>query len=136
MEQYYWLDAKNQRQGPVTANELPKYITGNTLVWKQGMNGWQKAETVQELAGIFQNVAPPPPPTPSSPYQYQNQYQNAPAYVQDDTLGFGWSVLAFLIPISGLIMFFAWTGKTPKRAKYALFTGIAGFVFGCIIYNI
>ena len=38
MEQYYYIDKNGQQQGPVTANELPKYgVTRNTQVWKQGM---------------------------------------------------------------------------------------------------
>ena len=35
-----------------------------TLVWRQGMAGWQAAGTVPELAVLFAPTAPPPPPLP------------------------------------------------------------------------
>ena len=40
-------------------------LTPQTLVWCQGMAGWQAATTVQELASLF--AAPPVPPIPPVP---------------------------------------------------------------------
>jgi len=61
---YFYLDKNGQQQGPVSANELPKYgVTRNSKVWKQGMSDWQTADSISELLGIFPpSVTPPPPP--------------------------------------------------------------------------
>lgn len=34
----------------------------NSLVWKAGMPQWVKAETVEELNALFENIMPPIPP--------------------------------------------------------------------------
>ena len=39
-------------------------LTKDTLVWKQGMADWVKAETVQELQPLFSSSVPPVPPVP------------------------------------------------------------------------
>lgn len=57
-----------QRLGPFDDNMLKKMIAENkltlqTLVWKQGMAGWEPAEKVPEVA-IFFSLMPPPPPPP------------------------------------------------------------------------
>ena len=54
MEQYFYIDKSGQQQGPVSANELPKYgVTRNTQVWKQGMANWQTAGSIPELSSIL-----------------------------------------------------------------------------------
>lgn len=40
-------------------------LTRDTLVWTQGLDGWQPAGEIDELARLF-TVAPPPPPLPPS----------------------------------------------------------------------
>lgn len=65
MDQYYYLDAGNQQQGPVDAGELTKCgVTAQTMVWKQGMSAWQTAGSVSELNWIFPPAAATPPPPP------------------------------------------------------------------------
>jgi len=34
-------------------------IQRNTLVWKTGMPAWAGADTIAELASLFQNTPPP-----------------------------------------------------------------------------
>lgn len=51
---------------------------------------------------------------------------------QEDKLGIGWGILAFLIPLAGWIMYFAWKEKTPKRASLAGVIGIISFVINLI----
>jgi len=46
----------------VTSGTLAK----GSLVWKQGMENWVQAETVQELQPVFGSV-PPVPPVPPTP---------------------------------------------------------------------
>ena len=65
---YYFVDNNGQQQGPVPANDLPRYgATPQTLVWKQGMANWQPAGTVAELSGMFAPPVAPPPPSYAPP---------------------------------------------------------------------
>lgn len=51
-----------------------------------------------------------------------------------DELTVGWGVFAFLIPIAGLIMYFAWKDQTPHRANQAVLVCIIGFVLNFILF--
>ena len=63
MESYYYLDGNQQQQGPIPPSDfMRKGITRHTLLWKNGMAGWQAAGTIPELAPYFQATTPPPPP--------------------------------------------------------------------------
>ena len=42
-------------------------LTKDSLVWKQGMADWVKAETVQELQPLFGAAVPPVPNVPPVP---------------------------------------------------------------------
>ena len=59
-----------QQVGPFPPAVLQQMIPAGTfnaatLVWRQGMAGWQAAGTVPELAGLFAPATPPPmPPAP------------------------------------------------------------------------
>lgn len=83
MEQkrFYFLHENNQ-YGPYSLAELSKYaISPETLFWFEGMENWQPASSIPELASLFQQKkpTPPPPPPPSSPppgfsdQQYNNK---------------------------------------------------------------
>lgn len=62
MKEYYYLDAEQQQKGPIDPSDFMRLgITKNTLLWKNGMAGWQAAGMIPELALYFQ-AAPPPPP--------------------------------------------------------------------------
>ena len=55
-----------QATGPFDLNMLSQMVTQgtltkDTLVWKQGMQNWTKAESVEELKNLFANVMPPIP---------------------------------------------------------------------------
>lgn len=64
MDPYFYTDKQNKPQGPVDKNELTRHGVGQaTLVWRQGMENWQNAGSLMELAGLF----PPPLPTPTPP---------------------------------------------------------------------
>jgi membrane protease subunit (stomatin/prohibitin family) len=66
-----WHIAVNgQTQGPFTAQQLAAGIaagelTPQTMVWTNGMQGWQAAGQVPQLAASFGSVPPPPPPPPA-----------------------------------------------------------------------
>jgi hypothetical protein len=62
-----WYAAiNNQQAGPFSEEELGQLaaqgqITGATLVWRQGLSDWVKADTLPELSGLFQTTPPPFP---------------------------------------------------------------------------
>ena len=66
-EQVQWFAAlDNQQAGPFTPEQFRQmiaegHVTRETLVWKQGMAGWEKAGGVADLAGFFSAVPPPLP---------------------------------------------------------------------------
>ncbi len=68
----YYAAIGGQQAGPFDMNGLQQQIgagniTGETLVWKQGMSGWTKASEVQEVSQLFAAGPPPlPPPLPTS----------------------------------------------------------------------
>jgi uncharacterized RDD family membrane protein YckC len=94
---YFYLDANGQQQGPVNVNELRKYgVTKDTLVWTPGMNTWQAAGTVPQLAGMFTPIVTPP-------YQkYGNMYSTQPFNGNYPKASLGNRFLASLL--DGLIM--------------------------------
>ncbi|MCC5874673.1 MAG: SPFH domain-containing protein [Candidatus Sumerlaeia bacterium] len=59
-----------QQAGPFDLNGLREHVNGgkltrDTLVWKQGMASWTRAEEVAELSPLFAAAPPPlPPPLP------------------------------------------------------------------------
>jgi membrane protease subunit (stomatin/prohibitin family) len=65
----FFVAVNGQQTGPFPFLVLQQMHTAggfapNSLVWRQGMAGWQAAGTVQELAVLFAPAAPPSPPMP------------------------------------------------------------------------
>ncbi len=50
----------------------------------------------------------------------------------DDHAGVGWCILAFLIPIVGLILYGVWCKSTPNKAKTVGMWALAGFILNLI----
>ena len=71
----FHIALNGQQLGPFPVQVLQQMIPARTfdaatLVWRQGMAGWQAASTVPELAVLFVPTAPPslmPPPMPPIP---------------------------------------------------------------------
>lgn len=66
----YMVANNDQQAGPFTLDQLKQFaasgeFTKQTHVWKQGMDNWQQAGDVQELASVFMGSTPPPPPPPT-----------------------------------------------------------------------
>ena len=65
----FFMADGNQQKGPFAIDQLiGQGLKRDTLVWREGMGQWQKAESVPELAGLFtgyqqQQYAPPSPPS-------------------------------------------------------------------------
>jgi len=65
-ESRYFIGENGARTGPFDLHTIIGYIqagpvTGETLLWKQGMAGWEKAETFGELKTALQTAPPPLP---------------------------------------------------------------------------
>lgn len=63
----YHVVINGQAAGPFELTTLTQMVvagqfTADSLVWKNGMVQWAKAETVDELKGLFANGMPPIPP--------------------------------------------------------------------------
>lgn len=82
---------------------------------------------------------------PNSPIKIQGNYQNSNEYdtvvsqhsaSKDESIGAGWGILSFLIPIIGFILYFVWKDTYNYKAKQAAniaWTSIAiSFVIGFI----
>jgi len=68
MSQYYLADG-NDRRGPFTADQLPAQgITAETLVWREGLPDWLRADAVPELRPYL-----PAPHNPQTGYGYAQQ---------------------------------------------------------------
>jgi TM2 domain-containing membrane protein YozV len=73
MSRYYMADGANQR-GPFELTDLPgQGLRADTLVWKEGMEQWRRADEVEELifAGMLGAVPPGLPmaaPTAPQPW--------------------------------------------------------------------
>jgi membrane protease subunit (stomatin/prohibitin family) len=64
----YNVAVNGQTTGPFNLQQLAQMaasgqFAAQSMVWKQGMAAWAAAGTVQELAQIFAQAAPPPPPS-------------------------------------------------------------------------
>ncbi len=88
MAQYY-LAVNGQQLGPFDVNQLiPNGMTGNTMVWTDGMPAWAPASSVPELAALF--AAPSIPPTPGPAPGFGGYQQQAyGAYQQPNAFGGG-----------------------------------------------
>lgn len=69
MNQYFYLDANNAQQGPISPIHFTRYgITPDTLVWCNGMADWTRAGSLPELrsylaqGGQSASSQTPPPP--------------------------------------------------------------------------
>ena len=60
MKYYYFVDNNRSRQGPFPIEELLSHgVTPDTLIWCKGMDKWEKAKEVPEIAILFIKVKPP-----------------------------------------------------------------------------
>ena len=71
----YYVGVNGQQAGPFTVPQLTQLVqngqlTPQSLVWKQGMAGWEQAGSVAELSSLFapstpgNGATPPPMPNP------------------------------------------------------------------------
>lgn len=95
MEEYFYLDANQQQKGPIAPSDFMRTgITKDTLIWKNGMAGWQAAGNIPELSSYF-HTTPPPPPV-SGPAQSYHQSPVQPQGQRPDNLLI-WSILTTVL---------------------------------------
>ena len=90
----YFIANNGQQSGLFELQDLvANGLTPNSLVWCDGMAGWQQATSVPEVAQL---LMPQQPQYQQQPYQqppYQQQYQQQPyqqqSYSANATMGFG-----------------------------------------------
>ena len=89
---YYYIGPNNQQMGPVPAEQLiSRGVTGETMVWTEGMTQWQKAKDVPALGAILNRgyqssryddqstrYSTPPPNYGNYGYQRAGQFGNQP----------------------------------------------------------
>ena len=81
MANYYLSNGGGERQGPFREEDLLRNgMTPDSLVWCNGMPGWQRASEVPELAQYF--VSQPIVPPIQQQYPRYPQYPQAPQYSQ------------------------------------------------------
>lgn len=54
-------------------------------------------------------------------------------YVKDDSIGVGWGILAFLIPLAGWIMYFVRKDESPHKSSQASTIAWIGFAINVIL---
>lgn len=53
---YYFYIEEGQQRGPVAIDQLPSLITPQTLVWREGMEGWMPADQIPEIHALLSPV--------------------------------------------------------------------------------
>lgn len=71
-----------------------------------------------------------------NPYEGSTRMESHEVYSKSDnqeSIGIGYGILAFLIPLSGWIMYFVWKDSHPKKASQANIVAWMGFALNLII---
>ena len=67
MNEYYYLDAQNERKGPIAKEELlSQNLDKESLVWREGLENWTSMKDIAELAEAISHKTPPPLPPKSN----------------------------------------------------------------------
>ena len=77
---------------------------------------------------------------PNAPIRVQNNHHNASyetvieaPVVKEETIGAGWAILSFLIPLLGLILYLVWNDTSPYKAKQAAKMALIGFAINVVL---
>src|ERR1700694_2880817 len=134
-----WFFASHgQQQGPYPEAELREFVASgtvgaDTLVWSEGMAGWEKAG---EIAGLLSGAGGPPAvPRPGGPLVSAGGHGGAPLSIEFGIWEFTWRSLVLLIgsvliiPLPWVVLMYTrWIVsrvRVPQRPNLA-FSGRAG----------
>jgi len=86
----YHVLVNNEQLGPVSIEQLTEMknngeVSKDTLVWKDGMDGWAKAGDQKDLYNLFSGSTPPPPPLPASAAPSLDQTPNNSSQIKSST---------------------------------------------------
>jgi GYF domain 2 len=148
----WFFASQGQQQGPFPEARLRELIgsgtvTAETLVWSEGMTGWQKAGEIQGL--FFGAGAPPAIPQPAGPLTGAGGFRGGPLSIEFGIWEFTWRSLLFclglilVIPLPWVVVWYVtWFVScvhVPGRPNLS-FTGqpltIAAWYFGVIVLAI
>jgi hypothetical protein len=134
MPQFYLAEG-NHRRGPFPVEQLPAQgLTADTLVWREGMADWQRAEDVIELRPFLpvpRDLIPPPPaydaqPLPQPPLAYASDPRLAyhtPLPPQPGGAGLG--IASMVLGICSLVLFCAWYIAIPCAILAVVFGAVS-----------
>ena len=150
----WFYASEGQQKGPLPEAQLRDLIArgmvrSDTLVWTEGMSGWQKAG---EIPGLVPGAAPPPAfAQPGGPPQVvaSGSYSGGPLSIDFGIWDFTWRTIvyviasAFIIPIPWMLVWYLrWLTscvQVPGRPNLS-FTGtamtIVPWFFGAIVLAI
>lgn len=133
----WFFASQGQQQGPYPDAELREFIasgavTADTLVWSEGMTGWQKAG---EIPGLLSGTSGPPAFAPSGgPLMSAGGHDGEPLSIEFGIWEFTWRSLVlligivFVIPVPWVVLMYSrWVVscvRVPQRPNLA-FTGRA-----------
>ena len=149
MAQYFFIK-NNEKFGPFAVEQLLENgLTPDTLVWTDGMAGWEKASTIPELSQLLApatpaaSVAPAAPQPPVQPQQPQVPYQ-APAAPAAPVGGnqnvfkiilyvlLGLSILGGVLNFFGAFSYFGGWFNNPLLGICQLFSSLAIIGIGVV----
>lgn len=139
---WYYADAAGLQQGPVDAEALlARYAAGEidraTLVWREGLAGWQPLATVADELGLAEapiapapmTVAPvPDAPSPATDVVYAGFWRRFAASVIDG-FAIGLVTLPISLPLLLLIGAAEGAGKAGPFVGLGLQLGLQAFSF-------
>ncbi|WP_407404860.1 GYF domain-containing protein [Sodaliphilus sp.] len=131
--EYYYLDATHQQVGPLSLEQLQESdITPDTQVWHDGMEAWQPARELPELAAKLSVPQAPVPATavPAAPAVKAPKVAAAtPQPVKKKShiglfIGLGVGALLLILAIAGVLvwLFFFNFNKYPENVADAIDT--------------
>lgn len=102
MEKCWYIILEGATLGPFEKEELrlKPGFNPDTLVWKEGFEGWVAAREVEELGELFEDKGPPPETSPSAQHDLENEEGADEALViadREPPFLFIWFVVAALI---------------------------------------
>lgn len=122
----YYLANNNVQSGPFELHDLPNHgLRADSLVWREGMPDWQRADAVPQVAAMLQ-PAPVTPvqqgpivrPAPSQPQQTIHYHSAAPTDANGMAVA---SLVLGIVSVPGVFFY-----------CFGLITAILAIVFGFI----
>lgn len=117
---FFIIDKEEKRKGPFSIDELKAFkITGETIVWHDGLDGWKKAEEIEELKEILIKLPPPfikkttiNEPIEEPINEIQNQENNpTPLIKTEKKSNFDFATITLISSIVGLLGLLLCDGK-------------------------